>query len=299
VGSRDATTRTFLLLASSIHAMTKLTITDHSRIFANYTYVYPVVSRRSQGISLGINLNINNACNWRCIYCQVEDLVRGKPTDIDLIKVEAELDSMLNSIINGDFVQKFAPKNLQRFNDICLSGNGEPTLSPHFSSVVDIIARLRLKYNLTDQVKTILISNGSEIDKPHIIEGIKLLAKNNGEIWFKVDSATEAGMTATNQVHLSVESVKNRLKLASSLCKTYIQTCMFKLQDKNPSEHEIEQYINFVVSVKSYVAGVLLYSTARNPALPEGSDISSVSEDFLAGIAKQLEKHQIVVKYYV
>jgi len=279
--------------------MTKLTITDHSRVFANYTYVYPVVSRRSQGISLGINLNINNACNWRCVYCQVEGLVRGKPTDIDLVKLEAELDSMLHHIINGDFVLKFAPKNLQRFNDISLSGNGEPTLSPQFSQVVAIIARLRLKYDLSDQVKTVLISNGSEIDKPHVMEGIKLLAQNNGEIWFKVDSATEAGMTAINQVHLSMESVRKRLKLASSLCKTYIQTCMFKLQDKNPSEHEIERYINFIVDVNVYIAGVLLYSTARNPALPEGSDISSVSEDFLAGIAKQLEKHQITVKYYV
>jgi wyosine [tRNA(Phe)-imidazoG37] synthetase (radical SAM superfamily) len=279
--------------------MTKLTITNHSRIFANYTYVYPVASRRSQGISLGINLNINNACNWRCIYCQVEDLVRGKPTDIDLAQIERELDNMLDLIVHGDFIQKFAPKNLQRFNDICLSGNGEPTLSPQFSQVIAIIAKLRLKYNLTNQVKTILISNGSEIDKPHIIEGIKLLAKNNGEIWFKVDSATEAGMTTTNQVHLSVESVKTRLKLASSLCKTYIQTCMFKLNDKNPSEHEIEQYINFVVDVKSYIAGVLLYSTARAPALPEGSDISSVSEEFLASISLQLEKHQIMVKYYV
>lgn len=279
--------------------MTKLTITNHSRIFADYTYVYPVVSRRSQGISLGINLNINNACNWRCIYCQVEDLVRGKPTDIDLTKLEAELDSMLNRIVNSDFVLKFAPKNLQRFNDISLSGNGEPTLSPQFSQVVEIIARLRIKYSLNNQVKTILISNGSEIDKPHVIEGIKLLALNNGEIWFKVDSATETGMTTINQVNLSLESVKKRLKLASSLCKTYIQTCMFKLQDKNPSEHEIEQYLNLIVDVKSHIAGVLLYSTARHPALPEGGHILSVNEDFLAGIAKQLEKHQIMVKYYV
>ena len=41
--------------------------TDHSRDSAGMTYVYPVVSRRAGGVSIGMNLNPNNACNWRCI----------------------------------------------------------------------------------------------------------------------------------------------------------------------------------------------------------------------------------------
>ncbi len=86
-----------------------LTIADHSRYFKNCTYIYPVVSRRSNGISLGINLNLNNACNWRCVYCQVDGLIRGKPNPIDLVKLEFELDQMLDWIINGTFIQQFAP----------------------------------------------------------------------------------------------------------------------------------------------------------------------------------------------
>ncbi|MCC2625589.1 MAG: radical protein [Burkholderiales bacterium] len=279
--------------------MTRLTITDHSRIFAKYTYVYPVVSRRAQGVSLGINLNTNNACNWRCIYCQVEGLVRGKPNDVDPVRIEAELDEMLNWIINGDFIKKYAPKNLARFNDISLSGNGEPTLSPQFTQVIQIIAKLRLKYNLGNNIKTILITNGSEIDKPQVIDGLKLMSQNNGETWFKIDSVTEAGITATNQVSLSIDSIKKRLILASSLCKTYVQTCLFKLRNKNPAAYEIDEYIKFIVDVKPYIAGVLMYSTARHPALPEGDNVSSVSEEFLANVAKILEEHQIIVKYYV
>ena len=50
---------------------------DHSRDAAGLKYVYPVVSRRAEGVSVGINLNPNNACNWRCVYCQVPDLVLG------------------------------------------------------------------------------------------------------------------------------------------------------------------------------------------------------------------------------
>ena len=44
-----------------------LNIYDHDRDSAGMTYVYPVISRRAGGVSVGINLNTNKACNWRCI----------------------------------------------------------------------------------------------------------------------------------------------------------------------------------------------------------------------------------------
>ncbi len=278
--------------------MTHLTIADHSRIFNNFTYLYPVVSRRSEGVSLGINLNVNNACNWRCIYCQVDGLVRGKPEIIDLEKLNYELDYMINYIVNGDFLVKYASVKFRRFNDICLSGNGESTSSHDFLAVVNIIANLREKYKLTNNVKTILISNGSEVNRPDISEALQILSTLNGEIWFKVDSATKSGVNKTNQVILSIDGVKKRLLLATKLCKTYIQTCMFQTNGIDPDTNEVDTYINFVNSVSKHIAGVLLYSTARNPALPEGHDISSVSEDFLATIANRLSTSGILVKYY-
>ncbi len=278
--------------------MTYLTITDHSRIFNNFTYIYPVVSRRSEGVSLGINLNVNNACNWRCVYCQVDGLVRGKPEIINLEKLNYELDYMINYILNGNFLAKYTSAKFRRFNDICLSGNGESTSSHDFSGVVDIIANLREKYKLTDTVKTILISNGSEIDRPDISKALQLLSTLNGEVWFKVDSATKSGINKINQVALSVDGVKKRLLIATKLCKTYIQTCIFKTGGINPDTDEIDAYINFVNSVREHIAGVLLYSTVRNPALPEGNDISSVSEEFLANIAIKLSANNILVKYY-
>ena len=65
-----------------------LTITNHDRNIFQGKYIYPVVSRRAGGLSLGINLNTNNACNWQCIYCEVPNLVRGKPEPIDLKELE-------------------------------------------------------------------------------------------------------------------------------------------------------------------------------------------------------------------
>ena len=275
-----------------------LTFSDHSRHFKECIYVYPVVSRRAEGVSLGINLNINNACNWRCVYCQVEGLVRGKPDRIDLDKLEHELDVMLEWIVHGDFIITHAPAGLQRFNDICLSGNGESTLSKDFVAVTQIIAKLRKKYAISSDVKTILISNGSEMHLPATQEGLKIIAKNNGELWFKIDRVSPRGITEVNQVNLHLDSILERLKIASSICPTWIQSCWFKIADKNPDQTEVNAFVELMISLNSMIKGVLLYSTARNPALPEGNNISQVSLDFLADMANRINDSGVSVKYY-
>lgn len=276
-----------------------LTIHDHSRYFNNYTYIYPVISRRSEGISIGINLNLNNACNWRCIYCQVEGLQRGKPDSIDVTQLEQELDQMLDWIVNGDFIQRFVPVGMQRLNDICLAGNGEPTLSPNFEEVCRIVVKLYRKYKLEHKVKIILITNGSQIHRPNIQQGIKLFAAQNGEVWFKIDRATNLDIKRINQVDIKLDGVIKRLDIVSSLCKTYIQTCWFNYLGNAPSEQEIVEFLLLLDQVKYKIAGVLLYSTARNPALPEGENITQISPEFLNMFTHRIKSLSLEVRSYL
>lgn len=275
-----------------------LTFENHSRYFKECKYVYPVVSRRSQGVSLGINLNLNNACNWRCIYCQVDGLIRGKPAVINLTELEKELDTMLQWIINGDFLINFAPSGLQRLNDICLAGNGEPTLSPDFLAVCQLIVKLRQKY-LLDNVKTVLITNGSQIHLPRIKDALKVLNNCNGEVWFKVDRATSEKVNLINQVLLNMETVGNHLVLSSMLCKTFIQSCWFNNYGNEPDIGDVAQFVDFIAKYKSNIAGVLLYSTARLPALPEGAEIAQCSDAFLYNLNEQILKLGIKSVYYI
>ena len=44
----------------------------HPRTYHENKFVYPVLSRRSGGISIGVNLNPDKICNFDCIYCQVD-----------------------------------------------------------------------------------------------------------------------------------------------------------------------------------------------------------------------------------
>ena len=223
-----------------------LSTIDHGRDSAALRYVYPVVSRRAVGVSVGINLNPNNACNWRCIYCQVPGLTRGTAPAIDLAVLENELRGFLDELLHGDFMQTRVPEGARRINDIALSGNGEPTSSTEFVQVIKLIARVRRAVDLPETVKTVLITNGSLLYRSEIRQGLRDMAKLNGEIWFKLDRASEAGMQLVNDTKTSMNKVRDNLIAAIPLCPTWLHTCWFALDGEPPSRQGENDYLEFV-----------------------------------------------------
>src|SRR5262249_14470688 len=105
--------------------------TAHPRLFHQNTYVYPVLSRRIPGLSVGINLNPDKVCNFDCIYCQVDRrsaaLTDFVAVDQLLAELEATLDLVGSGAIYEDENFSGTPASLRRLNDIAFSGDGEPT----------------------------------------------------------------------------------------------------------------------------------------------------------------------------
>ncbi|MHC8441532.1 MAG: hypothetical protein ACYYK0_04985 [Candidatus Eutrophobiaceae bacterium] len=134
-----------------------LEVTNHRRDRAQLKYVYPVLSRRAHGVSIGINLNTNQTCNWRCIYCQVPGLTRGMPQKVDLERIESELRGFLQDVLQGDFWvrEQIAPAKRQ-IRDISISGDGEATLAPNFPQVIDIIGKVRKEFGLEEVARCLL-----------------------------------------------------------------------------------------------------------------------------------------------
>ena len=199
----------------------ELKVTDHDRDSAGLKYVYPVVSRRAGGVSVGINLNTNNACNWRCIYCQVPDLQLGTAPPVDLILLEKELRSFLHELLHGDFMQQRVPEESRRINDIALSGNGEPTSAREFVQVIELIGKLKQELALPKQIKLILISNGSLMHRAYVQQGLRRMAELGGEVWFKLDRASGMGMQAINNTNTSIVKARQSLFTAITLCPTW------------------------------------------------------------------------------
>jgi len=277
-----------------------LTTKDHSRDSAGLTYVYPVISRRSGGLSIGINLNPNNACNWRCIYCQVPDLIRGSSPKIELQQLKDELDSFLNDVINGDFYDHYdVAENLRTIKDIAISGNGESTSAAEFDQIIELITQSIKHFNLHNKIKLILITNGSLAHKKVVKSGLSVMNKINGEVWFKLDSATDIGLKTINNAGLSVDKVKENLKTMSALCPTWIQTCVFKLDGELPSVNERECYLQFLSWLKEEgirIKGVLLYGLARPSMQKEAPRLSTVSAEWMEEFSSEIRQLGFLVR---
>ena len=256
-----------------------LNVQDHSRDSAGMRYVYPVVSRRAGGVSVGINLNVNNACNWACVYCQVPTLTRGGSPPVDLALLENELKRFLSAVTTGDFLVRNAPPEARRLVDIAFSGNGEPTSAPEFAEAVDIVGQVMHDFGLLDSVKLRLITNGSFMHRRVVRRGIGHIGVLNGEVWFKLDRATADGIERVNGVRLAPEKVRESLLLCAELAPTWVQTCYFAIDGDEPSASERAAYLALIKSVKEKIKGVHLYGLARPSLQPDASRLSNLSRE--------------------
>ena len=276
-----------------------LTTRNHDRDIAGMTYVYPVVSRRAGGVSVGVNLNPNNACNWRCIYCQVPDLKRGGPPPIDLALLADELRRMLGDIVSGDFMQRNVQEGMRHLNDVALSGNGEPTSAPEFPAVVALIGKVLADFDLAGKIKLVLITNGSLAGKDYVQAGIRAMAGLNGEVWFKFDRASRAGLGLVNDTETVPERHFQRLKVVSGLCPTWVQTCMFSLGGAAPGESEIAAYLAMLARARQEIPalqGVLLYGLARPSLQPESPRLGQLPLQWLEDLAGRIRASGLEVR---
>lgn len=297
-----------------------LSTTDHSRDSAGLAYVYPVLSRRSGGLSIGINLNPNNACNWRCVYCQVPNLVRGAAPAIDLELFARELGGFLDEVLTGDFFRRVQiPEDQRIVRDIAISGNGEPTGSPQFERAIELIVELARNRGLIANrsqadaganppsrpsgarepeqprsdpgFKLVLITNGSLARRETVRNGLTRWGEAGGETWFKLDSATEDGLLRINGIRLAPESVLLNLASAAALCPTWLQTCLFAYDGQPPAEVERQAYFRFLAAVRQRkipLRGVLLYGLARPSMQPEAARLSALPAAWMEAFAEDV-----------
>lgn len=269
-----------------------LTVSNHNRDVAGLRYVYPVLSRRAGGLSIGINFNTNNACNWRCIYCQVPDLKIGAAPDLDFQLLEDELRFFLDDVQKGDFYERFQVAEDKRvIKDIAISGNGEPTSLRDFDKAVALIGRVATEAGVLPESNFVLITNGSLVHRPGVQNGLKTLKEYGGEVWFKLDSATEEGRALMNNAGLSGKADVENLLLCARLCPTKLQTCLLDYDKRGLSEKEKNAYLDLLRDVKAkgcVLNCVMLYTIARPSLQPESVRLEKLSVEMLNAFADEI-----------
>ena len=192
--------------------------TQHERLFADNRFVYPVLSRRSGGISVGVNLNPDKVCNFDCVYCQVNRVSQGETRFVDTPQLLEELHGTLELVTSERLftLGKFrdTPPALRRLTDIAFSGDGEPTTHRNFDEVVAACADLKRQHRL-DTLPLVLITNASMFHRDHIQRALLILDANNGEIWAKLDAGTAAYYDRINRAPFSFPHILRNITQAA------------------------------------------------------------------------------------
>ena len=245
---------------------------DHRRLFENNRFVYPVVSRRSQGVSIGINLNPDKVCNFDCIYCQVNRRDESETRFVDMEQLLSELDSVIRIVMSGELFQhpRFSAtgESFRRLNDIAFFGDGEPTTFQNFDQIIERTAELKSSAGLTD-TKLVLISNASMFHRPHVQRGLALMDINQGEIWAKLDAGTEDYYRMIERTKIPFRQILDNLLAAALVRPIVIQSLFMKVHGEGPSAEEVLAYANQLLDIQRQggrIKLIQLYTIARAPA---------------------------------
>ncbi|MBZ0135573.1 MAG: radical SAM protein [Planctomycetes bacterium] len=248
-------------------------LSEHSRQFERLRFAYPVVSRRSRGLSLGLNVNPDKVCNFDCPYCQVDRTVAPRDKQVDFDVMIAEIDALMGLAASGEIWNhpKFAdtPPHLRRFNDIAFAGDGEPTTYPRLGEAIREVARLREKHKLPE-VKIIVLTNGLLLNKLSVLSALEELKVGPYEVWAKLDAGTQDYFEFIAGRQLSLQRVVDNIALAGSRLEITVQSLFPTVDGKDPADAEIDAFaerINEICAKGGKLRLVQVYTTARRPAL--------------------------------
>ncbi len=265
---------------------------SHPREWLDNRYVYPVLSRRARGVSIGVNLNPDKVCNFDCVYCQVDRTIPPTLRKVDVEVVRRELDAMLGLAVSGRLFDgppfDAVSPDLRRINDIAFSGDGEPTISPQFAECVRVAAEVKAAHGLGD-VKIILITDACYLTRPAVREALARMDANNGEIWAKLDAGTEDYYRLINRPSHPLRHVLDNIIDAARVRPVVIQSLWMLVRGEPAPDAEVEAFaerLNEILTAGGRIRLVQLYTIARGTAEPWVSPLANEQLDHIAAIVR-------------
>jgi wyosine [tRNA(Phe)-imidazoG37] synthetase (radical SAM superfamily) len=269
-------------------------VSHHPRLWHDHHYVYAVLSRRSKGVSIGVNLNTDKVCNFDCVYCSIDrkiPLSAWAARDVDLGLLRGELAAMLDLAASGA-IYTFPPFNdipaeLRRVNDIAFSGDGEPTTCPQLREAVELAAELAEAAAVPAPVKLVLITNASMLHKPAVREVLAFLDRHNGEIWAKLDAGTAEYYRVIDRSGVPFARILENVTWCCQTRPTVIQTLLMKVHGAAASAAEMAAYVARLKAIRDgggEIKLVQLYTVARSAAESFVAPLSAAELEAVAGL---------------
>ncbi len=190
----------------------------------------PIHSRRF-GKSLGVDLSPGKKqCNFDCLYCELDPAKTMDSYDdvVSVVQVTSALKKALKEHDDVDF--------------ITLTANGEPTLYPHLSELIDEINVFKGK------TKTLILTNAATIDDPKIQEALLKL----DEVKLSLDCATQKCLKKLDRSHsgIEVENIKAGMLEFKSKYTGPLVIEILIVKTLNDSKEEIAQLNEYLMKLQ-------------------------------------------------
>lgn len=269
---------------------------DHGRQFGQYRYVYPVISRRAKGISLGINLNPDLACNFDCPYCQVDRTGTNPPEPkFSMEGLQAEIEHALGHWMENRFTDsprfQGIPLDQLDLKDLCMSGDGEPTMEPMFPKVCELLLQIQSLF-VDHPIKLVLITNATLLHQEKVREGLRVLTSQSGEIWGKLDAGTEPWFQRMSRSRYRLDQIEANLHKTVADFPLRIQTMLCTVDGAPPDQNELDAWMQRIQRIyqtnPKNLLEVQLYSVIRRTATETAGALPS---SFLQDVAAMLGSH--------
>ncbi len=190
----------------------------------------PIHSRRF-GKSLGVDLSPGKKqCNFDCLYCELDPAKTMDAYD-DVVSVE-EIATAL----------KLALKEHDDVEFITLTANGEPTLYPYLSELIDEINTFK------GSTKTLILSNAANIDDVKIQDALLKL----DEVKLSLDCATQKCLQKLDRSHsgIEVENIKEGMLAFKARYKGPLVIEILIVKTLNDSKEEIAKLNAFLLKLE-------------------------------------------------
>lgn len=245
----------------------------------------PVRSRRF-GVSLGINVLPENSkiCTFNCIYCEcgwTQGAVSSQESFHSRTDIREALEERLKEMVSN-----------KRLPDaLTFAGNGEPTLHPDFSGVIEDVKMLRDRY--APDADVVVLSNSTTLHIPAVFEALKGVRNI-----MKLDAGSEETYRAINGPLMNLKLTE----IVDHLCRfngrLSIQTLFLRAEHQgkmvdNTTPEEIDLWLGHLKRVQPEM--VMIYPIDR-PA-PDGQ-ISKIEKSVLEGIAARVRALGLKTEVY-
>ena len=230
--------------------------------------VYGPVDSRRFGKSLGINLLPAGfkVCSFDCVYCQYKD-EPGKPKFPDFGEIYTQLSSDFERVRDGKI----------KVDWIMLSGNGEPTLHPEFSDIVESLLTLRDLYFPKTPIG--ILSNSSTCHKDDIRRALSML---DGR-FMKLDAGSLYMFHDVNRPYTTL-AWGDVIEGLCSLSDVTLQSMFVTGKVDNTDEKAVDDWIEAVQCIRP--VEVQIYTIDRKP---QETGILPVDEEKLKAISEKLK----------